>query len=320
MTVATTATTTPTRRRTRPLTAAALNLPDEPRTASPQDSLTAHLRATVDTSLRVLLKEQATAGQADEPESVHQMRVAARRARVALRMDRGGIGPATESLRTELAWLGTRLGDVRDLDVLCERLAGEGADLPETDLPAFGDVLSQLLANRSAAAELLVKALDQQRYRSLLRAMAAETTSQADDGALTNPDKLLVNPVKALHLQLAAAAQSPSDVAWHELRIKTKRVRYAAELASRLATGRRARALTELAAQAKALQELLGTFNDTVVTEHHLRRLAATRSSELSPSALLVVGRLVERQVAKREELRELLPEASSDLYQATNR
>lgn len=320
MTAVTTTDASPPRKRPRPVTAAALNLPDEPRTAGPKDSLTAHLRATVDTSLRVLLKEQATAGDADEPESVHQMRVAARRARVALRMDRGGIGSAADSLRAELAWLGTLLAEVRDLDVLCERLAGDGAGLPEIDLPAFGEVLTQLLASRSAAAEVLVKALEQQRYRSLLRAMAAEGTSQADDGALTDPDSLLVKPVKALHMQLAASAQSPSDAAWHELRIKTKRVRYAAELVSRLATGKRARVLNKLAVQAKALQELLGTFNDTVVTEHHLRQVAAAHSSALSSSALVVVGRLVERQVAKRDELRGQLPKACGDLYRATNR
>lgn len=320
MTAVTITDTSPPRRRPRTLTAAALNMPDKPRIAGPHDSLTAHLRATVDTSLRVLLQEQATAGDADEPESVHQMRVAARRARVALRMDRGGVGPAAGSLRTELAWLGTLLGHVRDLDVLCERLAGDGASLPEIDLPAFGEVLAQLLASRSAAAEVLVNALEQQRYRSLLRAMAAEVTSQADDGTLTDPDRLLVKPVKALHVQLAASARSPSDAAWHELRIRTKRVRYAAELASRLATGKRARVLNKLVAQAKALQELLGTFNDTVVTEHHLRQVAAAHSGALSSSALVVVGRLVERQVARRDELREQLPSACGDLYQATNR
>lgn len=316
---ATTPTRPPTRRRPGPLTAAALGLPDRPRTADRHDSLTAHIRTTVDTSLRVLLAEQATAGQADEPESVHQMRVAARRARVALRMDRGGIGPAAASLRAELAWLGTLLGDVRDLDVLCERLTRDGADLPETDLPAFGEVLTALLASRSAAAEVLVKALEQQRYRKLLEAMAVEALSQADDAERTDPDKLLVKPVKALHIQLVASAQSPSDEAWHELRIKTKRVRYTAELATRLAGPKRAAALSTLAGQAKALQELLGTFQDTVVTEHHLRQLVTAHPADLSPSALVVIGRLVERQVAKRNELRDRLPAACGDLYQATN-
>src|SRR5215469_5824329 len=120
----------PVRRRLRPMTADSLELPDEVRAAGRHDSLTAHIRATVDAGLRVLLTEQATAGRADEPESVHQMRVAARRMRVALRMDKGAIGPAAVHLRGELAWLGSLLGGVRDLDVLTERLAGDGSDLP----------------------------------------------------------------------------------------------------------------------------------------------------------------------------------------------
>lgn len=310
----------PSPRRLRPLTATALGLSEQPRKADRHDSLTAHIRATVDTSLRVLLAEQATAGQADEPESVHQMRVAARRARVALRMDGDVIGPAAGRLRVELQWLGNLLGNVRDLDVLCERLTTAGADLPEADLAAFGDVLTALLTYRSTAADALVQALERQRYRTLLETMTAEAQRQDDEGEHIEPDALLVKPVKALHKQLVASAQSPSDEAWHELRIKTKRVRYAAELASRLAGPKRAPALTTLAGQAKALQELLGTFQDTVVTEHHLRQLVVAHPNDLSPSAFLVVGRLVERQVAKRAELRDQLPAACGDLYQATNR
>ncbi|HEY3749174.1 MAG TPA: CHAD domain-containing protein [Pseudonocardiaceae bacterium] len=308
----------PSRQRPRALTAQALGLPAEGRTAGRQDSLTAHIRATVDTQLRVLLAEQATAGRADEPESVHQMRVAARRARVALRMDRGVIGPTADLLRAELAWLGTLLGGVRDLDVLCERLVSDGADLPESDLPAFGEVLSALLSARSAAADVLVKGLRRQRYRALLQAMATEALSQADDAERTDPASLLVKPVRALHLQLAAAAQSPSDAAWHALRIRVKRVRYAAELAGRLAGRKERTALIELVGRAKALQELLGAFQDTVVTEQHLRQLVTAHPTDLSPTGLLVVGRLVERQVSKRNELREQLPAASGELYQAT--
>ncbi|HEX5407248.1 MAG TPA: CHAD domain-containing protein [Pseudonocardiaceae bacterium] len=303
----------------RPLTVQALGLPAVERTAGRQDSLTAHIRATVDTQLRVLLAEQASAGRADEPESVHQMRVAARRARVALRMDRGVIGPTTDTLRVELAWLGTLLGGVRDLDVLCERLTTDGADLPESDLPAFGEVLSALLAARSTAADVLVKGLRRQRYRVLLRTMAAEALGQADDAARTDPASLLVKPVRALHLQLAASAQSPSDESWHALRIKVKRVRYAAELAGRLAGRKQRVAFTELVGQAKALQELLGAFQDTVVTEHHLRQLVTAHPGDLTPTGLLVVGRLVERQVAKRNELREQLPAASGELYRVTS-
>lgn len=310
----------PQTRRPRPLTAEGLGLPAEARKSGRRDGLTAQIRATLDAQVRVLLAEQATAGLAEEPESVHQMRVAARRARVALRMDRGNIGTARH-LRDELAWLGTLLGGVRDVDVLCERLAEDGANLPETDLPAFGEVLSVLLTSRSAAADVLVDALPRQRYRALLRTLATEAVGPADTAAGDpTPAALLAKPVRALHLQLAASAQSPSDAGWHILRIRVKRVRYAAELIGRLAPREQRTGLAELARTARDLQEVLGAFQDTVVAEEHLRQLVVAHPSELSPAALLVLGRLVERQSAKRDVLREKLPAACGELYEATTK
>ncbi|HEX4701697.1 MAG TPA: CHAD domain-containing protein [Pseudonocardiaceae bacterium] len=310
-------------RRPRPLTPAGLGLPEQARTAGRRDSLTAHVRATVDTQVRVLMAEQATAGRADSPESVHQMRVAARRARVALRMDRDGIGPRAATLRDELAWLGNLLGEVRDLDVLIERLGEDGATLPEADVPAFGDVVAALLAVRSTAADALVAALGKQRYRALLRGLAAEAVVPVDSPAGTGtpiPADLLVKPVKALHTQLAESARAPSDEGWHILRIRVKRVRYAAELAARVAGRKRGGALAELVGEAKTLQEVLGAFQDTVAAEHRLRQLVVTSSDALSPAEWLVLGRLVERQAARRDQLREQLPAACGQLYQLTTK
>ena len=302
-------------RRPRPLTAGRLHLPAEPRTAGRRDGLTAHLRATVDTQLRVLLVEQVTAGQVDEPESVHQMRVAARRLRVVLRMDQGGFGPQAGWLRDELAWLGSLLGDVRDLDVLCDRLAENATTLPEVDLVAFGDVLAALLAHRSAAADTLVAELARPRFRSLLRKLAVEALAPVDpaDDYLPSADDLLAQPLRRLHRQLAVVATASSDEQWHDLRIRVKRVRYAAELAGRLAARKQRAGLADLVGQAKTVQEVLGAFNDTVVAEHHLRQL-----KDLSPAGWLALGRLVERQAARRDALRDQLPAASSGLYSLT--
>jgi CHAD domain-containing protein len=108
---------------------------------------------------------------------------------------------------------------------------------------------------------------------------------------------------------LTVVAGAPSDEQWHDLRIRVKRVRYAAELAGRLA-GRKQRAgLAVLVGQAKAVQEVLGAFNDTVVAEHRLRQL-----DDLSPAGWLTLGRLVERQTARRDALRDQLPAASAGL------
>lgn len=274
--------------------------------------LAAHVRATVDAGVRVLLAEQATAGRADSPESVHQMRVAARRMRVALRMGGSGLGARAQRLRDELAWLGSLLGEVRDLDVLWERLGAEATTLAESDLPAFGDVLDALQKQRSTAADELVDALGRPRYRSLLRALADEATHPGEpdlaESATASADELLVRPLRALH---KAAANPTSDEDWHGLRIKVKRVRYAAELAGRLAGRKRRAELGELVGRAKTAQEVLGAFQDTVVAEDHLRRLTKSR---LSPTGWLVLGRLVERQVARRDALRERLPEVCRPL------
>jgi CHAD domain-containing protein len=304
--------------RQRSLGPRSLGLPGTARTADRRDSLTTHIRATVDAGLRVLLAEQATAGHADEPESVHQMRVAGRRMRVALRMDRGEIGPDAGGLRAELAWLGALLGGVRDLDVLTDRLARSGADLPESDRPPFDEVLTLLLAQRTAAAGTLVDGLRRQRYRTLLRGLAAVAVGPADPAQPPKAHSLLVKPVRAVHAQLDVATRKPSDDNWHELRIRVKRVRYAAELASELAGPRRRAGIMALAKQAKSLQELLGDFQDTVVTEQHLRALVADHGDALSPPAVMIVGRLVERQITKRAALRTRLPSASAALRRAT--
>jgi CHAD domain-containing protein len=269
--------------------------------------------ATVDAGVRVLLVEQATAGRADSPESVHQMRVSARRMRVALRMALGAFGPKGEWLRTELSWLGSLLGEVRDLDVLCERLGAEAVTLPEADLPAFGDVLNALLELRGRAAEELVAALGRPRYRSLLRALADAAARPADARSDTTnentADELLARPLRAL--RKAAAKREPTDEDWHALRIKVKRVRYAAELAGRLAGRKRRDEVAEVVRQAKTAQEVLGAFQDTVVAEDHLRRLL---TRHLSPSGWLVLGRLVERQMAHRDALRAQLPAVCAPL------
>ncbi|HYS36096.1 MAG TPA: CHAD domain-containing protein, partial [Pseudonocardiaceae bacterium] len=126
--------------------------------------------------------------------------------------------------------------------------------------------------------------------------------------------ELLAKPLRRLHRQLAVVAAAPTDEQWHDLRIRVKRVRYAAELAGRLAGRRRRAELDTLVGQTKAVQEALGAFNDTVVAEHHLRQL-----DDLSPAGWLALGRLVERQAARRDALRDRLPAACGQLYSLTS-
>ena len=67
-----------------------------------------------------------------DPEGVHQARVATRRLRSDLRTFRSLLRSGfVSSLRDELGWLARILGEVRDGDVLVERLRRRVGELPD---------------------------------------------------------------------------------------------------------------------------------------------------------------------------------------------
>lgn len=297
----------------RPLTAISLRLAPTPIVAGPADDLVTHVRATLDRQLRALLAHQRDAGNAEEPEAVHQMRVAGRRIRVALRIGRPALGVAGERLRDEVAWLGGILGPVRDLDVLCERLTTRARELPEVDQPGFAEVMSALDTVRAAGRERVVAALAGRRYRTLLRSLAAlaypaQDAPEPEEGISNDPVDLVRPPMRRLRKEVRLAGQHPPADELHALRIRGKRVRYAAEFGSELAGGKARKRLREVAGAARRFQDVLGEHQDTVAAEDLLRQLAdAARTPlevPLSPDALLVLGRLVEREHAQRGEHR----------------
>ena len=115
-----------------------------------------------------------------DPECVHRMRVATRRARAALRTASGVLeAEREEKLRAELAWLGGVLGGVRDLDVLIAHLRAEADTLEPTERTALKPLFSRLAAERRKARTALLRALKGARYRRLLDELAEAAVGQA---------------------------------------------------------------------------------------------------------------------------------------------
>jgi CHAD domain-containing protein len=97
--------------------------------------------------------------------------------------------------------------------------------------------------------------------------------------------------------------RSPSNTDLHSVRIKTKRARYAAELA----LGFDGKAITRFINNAKQFQDLLGTHQDAVIAEQHVQGLL---KHEAGQQAAFTAGLLVERATQRREEVRkEFWPE-----------
>src|ERR671913_470053 len=60
----------------------------------------------------------------EDPEELHNMRVATRRMRAAMKIFEGALPVRTRAFRDSLKWVAGALGEVRDLDVQLERLEG----------------------------------------------------------------------------------------------------------------------------------------------------------------------------------------------------
>ncbi|MGP4032733.1 CYTH and CHAD domain-containing protein [Pseudarthrobacter sp. 1C304] len=219
----------------------------------------------------------------DAPDSVHQLRVAARRIRSALATFRPLTDAGTaRTLRSELQWLAGTVGAARDNEVMQDRLLRLiRAEPPDALLGPVGQRIEEHLgavAEEARAAGLA--ALDSDRYFRLLDALdvflaelprteAAETEARRTVGKLLAKErKRLVREVEALDVD---SPGTTPDAALHEVRKSAKRLRYAAEAAVPI-FGEQA---AGLARAAEEIQESLGDHHDSVVSREVLRGLAA---------------------------------------------
>jgi CHAD domain-containing protein len=262
------------------------------------------VRAAIAGSVERVLRHDAGVRLGDDPEDVHQARVGARRLRSDLGTFRSLLDPAwREELEGELRWLGEVLGAVRDADVLSERLARQGAELPVEDAIGVRNLLQRLERDREIARIRLLEAMDGERYAELLdrlveAARTPHTLPEAGAPAAKVLPRLVRTPWRQLRREVRALAADPPDDALHRVRIRAKRARYAAE-AARPVVGKRAGRLAERIA---GVQGVLGDHQDAAVAEAWLRAH--------SRGAALVAGELVAAQRAERVALRAAFPAA----------
>jgi CHAD domain-containing protein len=268
--------------------------------AVPDDPLEA-LQARLREQLRAILANDPGTRLGRDPESLHDMRVATRRSRALLRAGRPLYANDMTELEEELRWLGEKLGAVRDLDVLIDRLRDEANDLEAGDRDAARTMLRTLERRRTAARTALLKALDGERYFTLLDSFGDRIDALSPAGVDMTLADIAKRELKKLRKRVRATADDAPDEELHALRKRGKRVRYAYELAGDDAVVKRA----------KAFQDVLGENQDSVVAESTLRELAGR-----TPGNAIVAGRLIERERAGRAESRKGWRKAWKRLHQ----
>jgi CHAD domain-containing protein len=281
----------------------------KPVRAQPADPTVHQLRAALDTRLRVLLARDPGTRIGEDPEELHQMRVAVRRMRAALKAARPLLDRAwADDLRAELGWLGRALGPVRDADVLIERLRNRAAGFDDTSRTAVETLIEALVADRETARAEMLDVLGSDRYLALLRRLASAVSKPlpAAVGAAAGP--ALVELVRTEYRRLSKAVQragdDPTDEVLHALRIQGKRLRYTGELAA--TAGRKP--VRKLVESTVALQDVLGEHQDACVAQHRVRQLLDDLGDVVDFDVVFAAGRLVEREEVNRAATRQSWP------------
>ena len=241
----------------------------------------------------------------DDPEAVHQLRVALRRLRTAAGLFREPLGgPALDALGAEAKDVAAAAGTVRDLDVLAEEMLAP-------------------LAGRDAGAPPLIEALETRREeaRAALKRRLASGATVAfllDLGAFVEgrgwlrPDDFgqtatLAEPVERLGARmldkrwrsaakLGGRLPTLEDEARHELRKRLKKLRYAVEFFAGLWPEKRVKPFLK---RLKALQEDFGALQDLATARMLLTGPDAPAAAD--PAAQRAVGYALGRWEAASE-------------------
>ncbi|MDQ6797203.1 MAG: CYTH and CHAD domain-containing protein [Actinomycetota bacterium] len=256
------------------------------------------IRATMVASVIRILRHDAGVRIGDDPEDIHQARVGTRRLRSDLRTFSPLLAEIwVGSLRGELKWVAAELGAVRDADVLTERLRRQAEELPGRDGAGLAPLFRRLAKEREEAGARLLVSMSSDRYLELLdrlvaAARAPDLRAEADEPADQVVAELVGRPWRHLKKTVGQLPPEPSDGELHEVRIRAKRTRYAAEAATP-AVGSGAKAFAKKLAR---LQEILGDHHDAVVAEEWLRLAAdgATAAEALAAGELIAVQRAEE--------------------------
>ena len=235
-----------------------------------------HAHALIEHQLKALVDWHAPVLANNDPEALHQLRVAMRRLRVCLELWEPLLRFPKEMRHKRLVRTSRRLGLARDLDVLQLRLEQQVLPLlPEGELELLKPVLRQLRRERRQAHEQVAEQLRSGAYLGWLSQMQRWLRKPVVTPLADEPLAQWL-----LQWQLGSLSGLTLHPAWrfehlghdkqrdglHDLRKQIKRSRYQLEACKPLLSRQSRRGLRRL----KQGQELLGEINDLHVLQRAL--------------------------------------------------
>ena len=262
--------------------------------------------------LHQLRANEASMRAGRDPEAVHQYRVALRRLRSAFSTFRRTI-PEDERRRIgdDLRWLGRQFGMAREWDVFIADLLTTVRETMPDD--AAIEALAMLAEKARAEAYRRAHAvLDSPRYADMLLGVESWWEGGPWTGGLDAPWNQPALPfaraaLRRLHRKLSKVGERIGELTepeLHDLRLKAKKLRYAAEFFRGLFKDKLAAPYIGALAE---IQDHLGTLNDAAVARELLQSLDQRRREvdreKLAHAAGVVTGWISARLKADVEQL-----------------
>jgi CHAD domain-containing protein len=277
---------------------------------SPNDAFIVFAHTILHREATALATNKPQVASSPTPDEIHQLRVAARRLRVALQLfDR--MLPSSDAVRfrSDIKSFASSLGDVRDLDVYFDSFKTYVETFPPKLRSGLSGYQMYLRRERAEARTAAAAALASPRTARLLDEIERFVAAGPSAGALRRWGSLSVRDamrqgirrsvgrVRRLGNALTVRAR-PAEL--HELRIKTKRLRYELEFFADVYPP-----LKQTAKECKALQDLLGTHQDVHAALARLRRYAALLRKQGADAVLTpALAQLRKDQLAVAREVR----------------
>ncbi|HEY2783303.1 MAG TPA: CHAD domain-containing protein [Steroidobacteraceae bacterium] len=243
----------------------------------------------------------------DDPEELHELRIAGRRLDAILRQFRSFLPPEFLKVRRTLKTVLTALGHARDLDVALGELQDFSRELPKSDRAGVGPLKEHLMLERGRARSQMLSVLDSiwvqqslQELTLLLTAPVSESQASTAELALHASPRLIRRRFRKLRKRADLLNADSSTEEHHEVRGQVKKLRYALEAVA----GVYGKPAAHMIRALRRWQEDLGVQQDAAVAIERLNALAGAKPKGIPAETLFLMGRLAERHVAAGRQAR----------------
>ncbi len=238
---------------------------------------------------------------AGETDAIHQFRISIRKLRVAVELFAPLLhGSRVRIYRFGLARIGAAAGAVRDCDVIADLIRENtrrlDPELARALLPMYQSLTDRRLRTMRAMHDLLCSKYFSQLSERLANPLTRKTNL---DQSLRLLSAILLKPlIRGVGRAGSGLGPASPPSAFHRLRIRVKRLRYAFEMFDQISGKRIAKALKRL----RRIQQELGEYQDLSSASIWVREFASHRLVD-SPETLVASGSLLQLFNQRREKL-----------------